>query len=98
MEENRMDQLQTYRDEIDAIDQQIQELFLKRMEIVSTIADYKMDRDLSVYDHRREDEVIQKNMERIKDSPYAAYYQHLLEVILKESKEFQKAIVIRSTL
>ena len=93
-----MDQLQTYRDEIDAIDQKIQQLILNRMEIVAAIADYKMTRDLSVYDHSREDEVIRKNLDRIKDSPYVTYYQHILEVVLKESKEFQKAIVIRSTL
>ena len=93
-----MEQLQTYRDEIDMIDQKIQELILKRMDIVAAIADYKMTRDLSVYDHRREDEVIRKNLDRIKDSPYVTYYQHILEVVLKESKEFQKAIVIRSTL
>jgi chorismate mutase/prephenate dehydratase len=93
-----MDQLQTFRDQIDAIDLQMQELFLKRMEIVATIAEYKMTRDLSVYDHTREEEVIRKNIERIKDSPYCSYYQHYLECILKESKDFQKAIVIRSIL
>lgn len=93
-----MDQLQGYREEIDSIDLKIQELFMKRMEIVSCIADFKMSQDLSVYDHNREEEVIKKNMERIKDSPYSSYYQPILEAILKESKEFQKAIVIRSTL
>jgi chorismate mutase/prephenate dehydratase len=91
-----MDQLQSCRQEIDEIDQKIQELFLKRMEIVASIAQFKMTRDLAVYDHDREEEVLRKNLERIKDSPYAPYYRQVLESILKESKEFQKAIVVRS--
>jgi chorismate mutase/prephenate dehydratase len=91
-----MDQLQSCRQEIDEIDQKIQELFLKRMEIVASIAQFKMTRDLAVYDHDREEEVLRKNLERIKDSPYEPYYRHVLESIMKESKEFQKAIVVRS--
>lgn len=93
-----MDQLQNYREQIDSIDQKIQELFLQRMEVVAAIAEYKLLRDLPVYDHGREEAVIQKNMERIKESPYAPYYRPILAEILKESKEFQKAIILRSTL
>lgn len=93
-----MDQLRTYRDQIDQIDQQIQDLFLQRMAIVATIADFKMSHDLAVYDHSREEEVIRRNVERIAHSPYATYYQHVLECIMKESKEFQKDIVFGSTL
>lgn len=93
-----MSQLQTYRDQIDQIDQKIQELILQRMNVVASIAEYKISQDLPVYDHGREEAVIKKNMDRIQNSPYAMYYQPILEEILKESKEFQKAIILRSTL
>jgi monofunctional chorismate mutase len=93
-----MDQLQTLRNQIDEIDREMQTLFLKRMDIVAAIAEYKMSLDLSVYDHNREEEVIRKNVERIPDSPYAIYYQRFLENVLKESKAFQKDLVVGRTL
>jgi len=93
-----MTQLETFRNEIDAIDEQIQNLFLKRMELVRGIAEFKMERDLTVYDHRREEEVLHRNFDRIKDSPYAEYYRRVLECILGESKAFQKNIIIGRTL
>jgi len=93
-----MDQLQTFRDQIDQIDRDMQTLFLRRMEIVAAIAEFKMSQDLSVYDHNREEEVIRKNLERIPDSPYAHYYQRFLENVMKESKAFQKDLVVGRTL
>lgn len=93
-----MDQLQILRDQIDEIDRDMQTLFLKRMEVVAAIADFKMSRDLSVYDHNREEEVIRKNVERIPDSPFVNYYQRFLEDVMKESKAFQKDLVVGRTL
>ncbi|MDD3841993.1 MAG: chorismate mutase [Candidatus Izemoplasmatales bacterium] len=92
-----MDELSILRNKIDEIDQKMQELFIHRMEVVSAISEYKMANDLSVYDHQRETEIIQKNIDRIKGSPYAPFYQQVLESILKESKMYQKAIIIGRT-
>ncbi|MDD3125997.1 MAG: chorismate mutase [Candidatus Izemoplasmatales bacterium] len=92
-----MDELPVLRNQIDEIDQKMQELFIKRMEIVAAISEFKMANDRSVYDHTRETEIIQRNVTRIKDSPYAPYYQRMLESILDESKRYQKAIIIGST-
>ncbi|MBU1144366.1 MAG: chorismate mutase [Firmicutes bacterium] len=93
-----MDELKTFRNEIDLIDEQMQTLFLKRMEIVESIANFKMANDLTVYDHNREEEVIQKNLLKIENSEFFEYYEEVLRTILKVSKEYQKRLIIRSTL
>lgn len=93
-----MEEIKKYREEIDLIDEQIQTLFLRRMKIVESIANYKMNHDLSVYDHNRETEVIQRNLGKIPDSEYLEYYEEFLLSVMKISKDFQKKIIIRSTL
>ena len=50
MQEN----LKIYRNQIDEIDEKMQELFLKRMEIVAKIANYKMEHNNIVTDQSRE--------------------------------------------
>jgi len=93
-----VDTLKQYRSDIDAIDFQIKELFLKRMELVGFIANYKMEKDLSVYDASREMEVVLKNLENINHPEFKEYYKEVLETIMKVSKEYQKALIMRSTL
>ncbi len=44
------DQIRKLRQEIDAIDTEIQALFLRRMSLVKEIAAYKMANDIPVYD------------------------------------------------
>jgi chorismate mutase/prephenate dehydratase len=56
--------LQELRRNIDAIDEQILELFSRRMEIVSGIASYKKENGLPVFQSNREAEII----ERVRDN------------------------------
>lgn len=86
------------RDQIDSIDQQMRELFIERMKIVKEIADYKMSQDKTVYDHNREIEVIEKNLSKIEDPMYQAYYKEVLNTLMQVSKEYQKQLILRSTL
>ena len=46
------------RDEIDLIDKQITELFLKRMDICSKVAEYKINTGKQVLDTKREKDKI----------------------------------------
>ena len=93
-----MEDLKKYRESIDLIDQQIRELFLERMITVEKIANLKMEKDMTVYDHARENEIINKNLSSLENSEFKDYYQEVLYTILKVSKEYQKAIIIRSTI
>jgi len=93
-----VDELQTFREEIDRIDQEMLALFSERMAIVSKIADYKMAKDMIVYDQNREDEVVNKNLGNCSNDEYKPYYKEVLDVILRVSKEYQKQLILRSTL
>ncbi len=93
-----MEELKNYRESIDLIDKQIRELFLERMITVEKIANLKMEKDMTVYDHTRENEIIEKNLLGLENSEFKDYYGEVLHTILKVSKEYQKAIIIRSTI
>ncbi|MBN2504273.1 MAG: chorismate mutase [Bacilli bacterium] len=93
-----MEELAKYRENIDEIDKKIRELFLDRMRIVGMIADLKMTNDMTVYDHNRETEVLKKNLDFDDPAEMKQYYQEVLEAILKVSKDYQKALILRSTL
>ncbi|MGD9910195.1 MAG: chorismate mutase [Candidatus Izemoplasmatales bacterium] len=90
--------IKVLRDQIDQIDEQMANLFVKRMEIVKEVAEYKMSQDLTVYDHTRELEVIEKNLARIEDPIYKEYYLEVITNLMKVSKEYQKYLILRSTL
>ncbi len=93
-----MEELDRYRQEIDEIDNNIRELFLKRMKIVGQISELKMKSDMTVYDHDRELEVMEKNLDFDNQEEMKEYYREVLEIILKVSKDYQKALILRSML
>lgn len=88
-----MKKLEICRDLIDSIDNQIIELYVKRMEIVKEITKLKIENDLPVLDQNREKIMLEKNLEKIKDNEFKKYYKDVLEGFLKASKEMQKDII-----
>lgn len=58
--------LEEHRKKIDAIDSRIMELVGKRMEVAREIAEYKKERNISVYQPQREAEIIERYTERAK--------------------------------
>ena len=50
--------LDALRQEIDAIDDQLNELFQQRMELVEHVAQYKKEHNISVLDANREQEIV----------------------------------------
>lgn len=87
-----MEKLEICRDLIDSIDNQIIELYVKRMEIVKEITKLKIENDLPILDQNREKIMLEKNLEKIKDDEFKKYYKDVLEGFLKASKEMQKDI------
>ena len=51
--------LNTLREQIDTIDEQLVQLFCKRMKIAAEVADYKKERKLPIYVPVREREILQ---------------------------------------
>ena len=82
-----MKKLEICRDLIDSIDNQIIELYVKRMEIVKEITKFKIENNLPVLDQNREKIMLEKNLEKIKDDEFKKYYKSVLEGFLKASKE-----------
>ena len=88
-----MEKLEICRDLIDSIDNQIIELYVKRMEIVKEITKFKIDNNLPILDQNREKIMLEKNLEKIKKKKFKKYYKDVLEGFLKASKEMQKDII-----
>ena len=85
-------ELKECRDTLDRIDSQIIDLFLKRMDTVRNVAEYKKAHDLPVLAPAREAEILQRVRERSGNelAPYAAT---LFETLLYVSREYQKTLL-----
>ncbi len=93
-----MDTLLEYRAEIDRIDEAIRTLFIQRMETVAKISEWKSSHDIPVYDHAREETVVKNSLEAIENPEYRQYFHEVLTSLMKVSKAYQKALVMRGIL
>ena len=82
------------RNEIDLIDKEIRELFVKRMNLSKSVAEYKLENNISVEDVNREIEIISKNSCEVSDE-LKQYYIDFLKKIITLSKDYQKVIIER---
>ena len=84
--------LNDYRASIDKIDEEIQELFIKRMEIASKIAKYKHTNNISITNNNREEKIFNKIINN-KNKIISNYYLDVQKFIIKKSKEYQKSLI-----
>ena len=82
-------QLETLRQEIDSIDEQIFKLFKRRIMVAKQIGTYKKEHGLSVLDSSREDTKREQVRASVSNElePYAL---ELLEVLMKAAKTVQE--------
>lgn len=88
-----MTKLESCRNEIDQIDEEIIKLYEKRMEIVKEVINYKLDNNIEILDSSREEKMLNKNLTKISKDEYKKYYKDVLTGFLKASKEMQKDIL-----
>ena len=81
-------ELEELRKDIDAIDDEILKLFLKRMEKASKVADYKRENNLSTLQKGREREILKKVAEKSGDE-MADYSRMLFQALMDLSKSYQ---------
>ena len=62
------------REIINEIDEKMIELFIRRMAAVSMVAEYKIENNIPVLDSIREDEIINKNIEKLSNKVLEKYY------------------------
>ncbi len=88
-----MTQLEIYREQIDAIDRQLVELFLQRMEVTGQVGAWKQARGVPVLDADRERRVIAAKTALTEDPARRADLAELYETIMAISRRQQRALV-----
>ena len=78
------------RNRIDNIDRKLVELIEERMEIVKEVALYKKENGMKIFDRKREEEVVNKNLSNVKSEELKHYIEGILKDIMDSSKEYQK--------
>ncbi len=84
--------LETLRDEIDSIDEQLVKLFVERMEIVRGVAEYKIENDLPIFHPERELKVIEKAVNRAPEE-MKEYVEDFFNDVMKTSKKMQEKLI-----
>lgn len=82
--------LNDLRQKINEIDEEMLNLFLKRMEVSKAIGIYKDMHQLPVLDERREKELIQKQKKLLNNEELWPLYKRFLKEVMHLSKEYQK--------
>ncbi len=88
--------LKELRDQINAIDSQLVDLFTKRMNIAGKIADIKKQANLPIFVPAREREVLQDVAEKA-GSDMANYTRVLYSMIFELSRSYQKKCITEAT-
>ena len=87
------DSLDKARKEINEIDRQMAELFVRRMKAAEAVAEYKKERGLAILDEARENEVIVRNSAFIEDDGIREYYVSFLRNTMAVSRAYQSRLM-----
>ena len=87
-----MDELYKARNIINDVDDKMAKLFEQRMQAVEKVIAYKMEHNLTIFDEKREKEVIEKNKEKVSNI-YQEYYVNFLKQVMDISKQYQYKIM-----
>jgi len=84
-------ELSELREKIDAVDDQILDCFLERMELTDQVAAYKTENSLPVVNKTREREILSKVTEKSGDREQYAY--HLFSTLFELSRARQAELI-----
>ncbi len=90
---NTDNQLEKARKIINEVDAEMAKLFLRRMEAARLVAEYKQERGLAILDPIREEEVVRRNSEKIKDEELREYYVNFLRNNMAVSRSYQSRLM-----
>lgn len=88
-----MKDLKTCREEIDLIDQQMIELFEKRMNVAEDVITYKLAHDMPIFQSDREQQVLEKNVMRIQNEKLKDYARVYVQDVMNISKTYQSSFI-----
>lgn len=87
--------MKEFRENIDKIDDQIVELFEKRMQLVKGIANYKKENNIQIENKNREEIVIKKAKSKLDDKELEKYIEVFMKDLMKISKKYQEDILCK---
>ncbi len=85
--------LEEARKIINEIDKEMISLYIKRMQAVRMVAEYKLENGLPVLDSSRESVLKAKNLVELDDKELEKYYLEFFDGVLESSKDFQKELI-----
>ena len=88
-----MESLKSAREKINLIDKEMAKLFEERMKCAESIAAYKKERGLAIYDKAREEDIIRRNSEYVSDPTVREYYVSFLKNNMSVSRDYQKRLM-----
>lgn len=88
-----MSDIQSARNQINEIDKQMSQLFEKRMQAASAIAQYKKEHGLQIFDPTREAQVIERNSQYVSDLEIRSHYVTFLKNLMDLSKTYQHSLI-----
>lgn len=81
--------LQKAREIINRVDREMAKLFVERMDAAKMVAEYKQEHGLEILDAVREEQVIRKNSEFVKDEKIRGYYVNFIKNNMEVSRSYQ---------
>ncbi|MGI6169281.1 MAG: bifunctional chorismate mutase/prephenate dehydratase [Christensenellales bacterium] len=90
--------IERYRREIDKIDRDMLDLFLRRMQAAKEIGVYKKEKGLPVYDARREADVLDSRVGSVGEEHLRQSARDFFVSLMELSKAYQKRIVLQDAL
>lgn len=88
-----MNKLEEARNIINDVDLEMIGLFKRRMEASLMVAEFKKENNKPIYDPKREEELIAKNIKALDNKELEEYYLTFLNGVLKASKDYQKDLI-----
>ena len=88
-----MDLLQEARNTINQIDEQMADLFVQRMQAVQKVAQYKKEHNLPILDAKREEAILQKGAQRVKEEHLQDYYLDFMKDTMAISRQYQQSLL-----
>ena len=88
-----MDLLSQAREIINAVDEEMAKLFVRRMQAAQMVAEYKKENGMPILDPVREEQVVQKNANRIADEEMRSYYIPFIRRNMEISRSYQEKLL-----
>lgn len=88
-----LEKLDNLREKIDTIDEEIVKLFEERMDIVRRVAEYKKENSMEILNTNRENQVIETQLNNLKNKSIQKETEELLKYIMYISRSLQNKII-----